>query len=178
MGLYGVIQGACGAIEAYGISIGIAKVGYKIWCVYIVYNTLQLVGKFVRYIPDSSDMLICISIVLCLPRDQQIESRGNRCGLRNTRCGACEDVIGHPKGKEGEEEIGQGGRNHRLSIVCGRVSYMVDLDEVLMGRDGDARTNASVWGISLASPPFTNASHHHHGTIHLPLRSWAFESTC
>lgn len=45
MGLYGVIQGACGAIEAYGISIGISKVGYKIWCVYIVYNMLQLVGK-------------------------------------------------------------------------------------------------------------------------------------
>jgi hypothetical protein len=45
MGLYGVIQGACGAIEAYGISIGISKVGYKIWCVYIVYNVLQLVGE-------------------------------------------------------------------------------------------------------------------------------------
>lgn len=45
MGLYGVIQGACGAIEAYGISIGISKVGYKIWCVYIIYNALQLVGK-------------------------------------------------------------------------------------------------------------------------------------
>lgn len=54
MGLYGVIQGACGAIEAYGISIGISKVGYKIWCVYIVYNTLQLVGKSFQTFPVRS----------------------------------------------------------------------------------------------------------------------------
>ena len=52
MGLYGVIQGACGAIEAYGISIGIAKVGYKIWCVYIVYNMLQLIGKSSSYVEE------------------------------------------------------------------------------------------------------------------------------
>ena len=54
MGLYGVIQGAAGAIEAYGISIGISQVGYKIWCVYIVYNALQLIGmspKSVRMRP-------------------------------------------------------------------------------------------------------------------------------
>lgn len=51
MGLYGVIQGAAGAIEAYGISIGISKVGYKIWVVYIAYNCLQLVGRFIITLP-------------------------------------------------------------------------------------------------------------------------------
>lgn len=43
MGLYGVIQGAAGTVQNYGISVGIAKLGYKIWCVYIVYNAVQLV---------------------------------------------------------------------------------------------------------------------------------------
>jgi hypothetical protein len=43
MGLYGLIQGGAGAAQTYGISVGIAKVGYKIWVVYIVYNSIQLV---------------------------------------------------------------------------------------------------------------------------------------
>lgn len=43
MGLYGLIQGAAGAIQGYGISIGINKLGYKIWCVYIIYNFTQLI---------------------------------------------------------------------------------------------------------------------------------------
>lgn len=73
MGLYGVIQGACGAIEAYGISIGISKVGYKIWCVYIVYNALQLVGKSSWRAHGTLGELIYDSIVLCLPRNQQVE---------------------------------------------------------------------------------------------------------
>ncbi|KAJ8109089.1 hypothetical protein OPT61_g7712 [Boeremia exigua] len=55
MGLYGVIQGACGAIEAYGISIGISKVGYKIWCVYIVYNALQLIASYFVF-PETSKL--------------------------------------------------------------------------------------------------------------------------
>ncbi|KAH7075145.1 general substrate transporter [Paraphoma chrysanthemicola] len=55
MGLYGIIQGACGAIEAYGISIGISKVGYKIWCVYIVYNALQLVASYFVF-PETSKL--------------------------------------------------------------------------------------------------------------------------
>ncbi|KAF3041728.1 hypothetical protein E8E12_007682 [Didymella heteroderae] len=55
MGLYGVIQGACGAIEAYGISIGISKVGYKIWCVYIVYNMLQLIASYFVF-PETSKL--------------------------------------------------------------------------------------------------------------------------
>lgn len=43
MGLYGLIQGAAGAVQTYGIGVGIAKVGYKIWVVYIAYNTAQLI---------------------------------------------------------------------------------------------------------------------------------------
>lgn len=69
MGLYGVIQGACGAVEAYGISIGISKVGYKIWCVYIVYNALQLVGKFAWCVCELFQYANCESIVFHLPRN-------------------------------------------------------------------------------------------------------------
>ncbi|KAF3911787.1 hypothetical protein AA313_de0207001 [Arthrobotrys entomopaga] len=43
MGLYGLIQGAAGTIQGYGISVGINKLGYKIWCVYIIYNFIQLI---------------------------------------------------------------------------------------------------------------------------------------
>ena len=41
-----MVQGAAGAIQSYGISVGISKVGYKIWTVYITYNTLQLVAAY------------------------------------------------------------------------------------------------------------------------------------
>jgi len=46
MGLYGLIQGAAGAVQSYGISVGINKLGYKIWCVYIIYNSCQLVLSY------------------------------------------------------------------------------------------------------------------------------------
>ncbi|RDW88017.1 MFS sugar transporter-like protein [Coleophoma cylindrospora] len=46
MGLYSFIQGASGTVNNYGISVGINKIGYKIWCVYIVYNTIQLVLSY------------------------------------------------------------------------------------------------------------------------------------
>ncbi|KAK6341141.1 hypothetical protein TWF696_008228 [Orbilia brochopaga] len=46
MGLYGLIQGAAGTVQSYGISVGINKLGYKIWCVYIVYNFLQLILSY------------------------------------------------------------------------------------------------------------------------------------
>lgn len=42
MGLYGLIQGGAGAIQTYGIGVGINKLGYKIWVVYIAYNCVQL----------------------------------------------------------------------------------------------------------------------------------------
>jgi hypothetical protein len=43
MGMYGFVQGVAGTVQNYGISVGIDKLGYKIWCVYIVYNALQLI---------------------------------------------------------------------------------------------------------------------------------------
>jgi len=46
MGLYGMIQGAAGTVQSYGISIGIAKIGYKIWAVYVGYNCIQLVLSY------------------------------------------------------------------------------------------------------------------------------------
>lgn len=33
-------------MQNYGISVGINKLGYKIWVVYIVYNCLQLVAAY------------------------------------------------------------------------------------------------------------------------------------
>lgn len=46
MGLYGLIQGGAGAVQTYGIGVGINKLGYKIWVVYIVYNCIQLVLSY------------------------------------------------------------------------------------------------------------------------------------
>ncbi|KAF3166646.1 hypothetical protein TWF106_007975 [Orbilia oligospora] len=46
MGLYGLIQGAAGTVQSYGISVGINKLGYKIWCVYIIYNFSQLIVAY------------------------------------------------------------------------------------------------------------------------------------
>lgn len=115
MGLYGVIQGACGAIEAYGISIGISKVGYKIWCVYIVYNTLQLVGKSSMYAHWLFEKLTWDSIILCLPGNQQIELGRNRRCVRDTWRGARQDVSRHSESKEGEGAIGKRNRHHQLS---------------------------------------------------------------
>jgi Sugar (and other) transporter. len=53
MGLYGLIQGGAGAAQTYGIGVGIQKVGYKIWVVYIVYNSIQL-GLSWLFFPETS----------------------------------------------------------------------------------------------------------------------------
>ena len=55
MGLYNLIQGAASAVQTYGISVGIAKVGYKIWVVYIVYNTIQLILSYFIF-PETSGL--------------------------------------------------------------------------------------------------------------------------
>ncbi|KAL3455305.1 general substrate transporter [Aspergillus heterothallicus] len=55
MGLYGLIQGGAGAVQTYGISIGINKIGYKIWVVYIVYNTIQLILSYFVF-PETSGL--------------------------------------------------------------------------------------------------------------------------
>jgi MFS family permease len=57
MGLYSLIQGGAGAAQAYGISVGISKVGYKIWVVYIVYNTIQL-GLSYLFFPETSGLTL------------------------------------------------------------------------------------------------------------------------
>lgn len=44
--LKGMIQGAAGTVQSYGISVGINRLGYKIWVVYIVYNCLQLIAAY------------------------------------------------------------------------------------------------------------------------------------
>ncbi|CZR67805.1 related to lactose permease [Phialocephala subalpina] len=46
MALYGLIQGAAGTANQYGISVGINKIGYKIWTVFIAYNCIQLVLSY------------------------------------------------------------------------------------------------------------------------------------
>jgi MFS family permease len=46
MALYGLVQGAAGTVSQYGISVGINKIGYKIWVVYIAYNSIQLVLSY------------------------------------------------------------------------------------------------------------------------------------
>jgi hypothetical protein len=46
MALYGLVQGAAGTANNYGISVGISKIGYKIWTVYIAYNCIQLVLSY------------------------------------------------------------------------------------------------------------------------------------
>ncbi|KAJ4152454.1 hypothetical protein NW754_004250 [Fusarium falciforme] len=43
MAMYTMFQGAAGVVHNYGISVGIQKIGYKIWAVYIVYNFCQLI---------------------------------------------------------------------------------------------------------------------------------------
>ncbi|KAJ5211670.1 uncharacterized protein N7498_003316 [Penicillium cinerascens] len=53
MGLYSLIQGGASAVQTYGIGIGIGKVGYKIWVVYIAYNTVQLILSYFIF-PETS----------------------------------------------------------------------------------------------------------------------------
>lgn len=46
LGLFSLLQGVCGVIQTYGIQVGISKIGYKIWVVYVVYNLCQLVASY------------------------------------------------------------------------------------------------------------------------------------
>jgi hypothetical protein len=55
MALYSLVQSAAGVVQTYGISVGISKLGYKIWVVYIVYNSIQLV--LVKFLfPETSKL--------------------------------------------------------------------------------------------------------------------------
>ncbi|PTU16868.1 hypothetical protein P175DRAFT_0536513 [Aspergillus ochraceoroseus IBT 24754] len=64
-----VDPGRCGAVQTYGISIGIDKLGYKIWVVYIVYNSVQLALSYFVF-----------------PEDVWTVVGGNRCCFRDARC--------------------------------------------------------------------------------------------
>ena len=57
MALFALLQCVAGVIQTYGISIGIAKLGYKIWVVYIIYNSIQLV--LVKFLfPETSKLTL------------------------------------------------------------------------------------------------------------------------
>lgn len=55
MGFYNMVQGIAGVVQSYGIGVGIQKIGYKIWVVYIVYNTLQLIAAYFVF-PETSKL--------------------------------------------------------------------------------------------------------------------------
>ncbi|RKU49550.1 hypothetical protein DL546_009175 [Coniochaeta pulveracea] len=57
MGMYSMVQGAAGVVQSYGISVGINKIGYKIWVVYIVYNSLQLIVAYFLF-PETSKLTL------------------------------------------------------------------------------------------------------------------------
>jgi hypothetical protein len=49
LGLFTFLQGVCGVVQTYGISVGITKLGYKIFAVYVVYNLCQLVASYFTF---------------------------------------------------------------------------------------------------------------------------------
>lgn len=53
MGLYSLIQSAASTVQNYGIAVGFERIGYKLWVVYIVYNTIQLVLSYFCF-PETS----------------------------------------------------------------------------------------------------------------------------
>ncbi|ORY59292.1 sugar transporter [Pseudomassariella vexata] len=55
MGLYAMFQGAAGVVNTYAISLGIVKLGYKIWAVYIAYNFIQLIASYFIF-PETSKL--------------------------------------------------------------------------------------------------------------------------
>lgn len=67
MGLYSLIQGGgASAVQTYGIGVGIGKVGYKIWVVYIAYNTVQLILSYFIF-PETSGLSLEIDSVFETP---------------------------------------------------------------------------------------------------------------
>lgn len=55
MGLYSLVQNAANVVQQYGISLGFQQIGYKLWCVYIIYNTVQLVLAYYIF-PETSKL--------------------------------------------------------------------------------------------------------------------------
>ncbi|KAA8572178.1 hypothetical protein EYC84_002089 [Monilinia fructicola] len=57
MGLYALVQGAAGTVQNYGISVGIQKIGYRVWVVYVGYNLIQLVLSYFVF-PETSELTL------------------------------------------------------------------------------------------------------------------------
>ncbi|KAL0932289.1 MFS sugar transporter [Colletotrichum truncatum] len=55
MGLFAMFQAIAAVIHTYGIGIGVGKLGYKIWVVYIVYNFLQVIASYFVF-PETSKL--------------------------------------------------------------------------------------------------------------------------
>ncbi|WQF76656.1 Putative major facilitator, sugar transporter, major facilitator superfamily [Colletotrichum destructivum] len=55
MGVFAMFQAIAAVIHNYGIGIGIAKIGYKIWAVYIIYNFLQIFLSYFVF-PETSKL--------------------------------------------------------------------------------------------------------------------------
>ncbi|KAF9875385.1 hypothetical protein CkaCkLH20_07205 [Colletotrichum karsti] len=57
MGVFAMFQAIAAVIHTYGIGIGVEKLGYKIWAVYIVYNFVQI---FISYyiFPETSRLTL------------------------------------------------------------------------------------------------------------------------
>ncbi|KAK2740049.1 MFS sugar transporter [Colletotrichum kahawae] len=55
MGLFAMFQAIAAVIHSYGIGIGVGKIGYKIWAVYIVYNFLQIIVSYYLF-PETSKL--------------------------------------------------------------------------------------------------------------------------
>ena len=86
MGLYGLIQGGAGAVQTYGIGVGISKLGYKIWVVYIAYNCVQL-GLSYLIFPETFGLSL-----------EEIDA------VSDERCCTRQDVIGDPESQTFEHE--------------------------------------------------------------------------
>ncbi|KAG7053081.1 sugar transporter [Colletotrichum scovillei] len=55
MGLFAMFQAIAAVVHNYGIGIGVGKVGYKIWAVYIVYNFIQIIISYYVF-PETSKL--------------------------------------------------------------------------------------------------------------------------
>jgi hypothetical protein len=73
MAFYSIVQSAAGVVQNYGISIGIGKVGYKIWVVYIVYNAIQLVASYFLFPETSKLSLEDIDHIFETPKENPVK---------------------------------------------------------------------------------------------------------
>lgn len=91
MALYSLVQSAAGVVQNYGISIGIGKVGYKIWVVYIVYNAIQLVISYFIFPETSGLSLEDIEYIFETPKENPVKLSLRLEKARRQRQGGVED---------------------------------------------------------------------------------------